>query len=801
MFNAAAMRRLEGHGLPCAFPDVFSSEPAPDESPTIKRYREPRVLAPVHRTPAATQHGTPRRRKCSVNNTPTASPRTYKTRGPQGVERALEDLMQNLKVATVSLRPERGMRREPPSAWSDSDRERESRQAKTPAPRRSESVRRFAASLRSKSSLSLRSKRPCTPAIGTVASANSSTWSFAASRPASRPTTPAVPAVPAMPALPMLPTPTSAGPRSKSLKLPGFMQRLKRSRGPIPDMLMGAGHIPPALSIGGRGTTSPLLSTHSPPTSKHEGSSRPASPMPIPVNNGHGASLSRSLPKAKATWRAKSRAGVGAAVPAGQLGQLAQTKTKTKTSTPPAATATSPIANKASGSFPRPSLTSLTSLTSLAGSDDRDATFMTRSAEREVTPTKHEVITSQTEFSVPITPTQRTSSLSASASLRRRSLALLHSPKVSKSPTSPTSPASPSFPSFGFNGQHFPSFNLTSPLRRRSKHPHLSIDTQPGDMLHAPVASPHASPMMPCNRPLSKAEAILGVRLDSISLDGGSSPLNSGSDSSDDEVLSFSTPRRGRRAPAVSVPISISPAPSHPASPSKWLTSPAPPKQPTTPDLSFESLSELSETTQFGHPTTPPNSAHPELTSRSARAAVIAVANDPLKPRRLLHHLGARRKSRTREQRDRLLREKEWAPPVPPLPTEFEPSHLSPDLDLGVPIAPPHTLYAPGLNDVISRNFRPARAPHTLPPPRRRPGSTQIAAPAPVPIAPEARLPPHGPRDDEYCAEREILPLFHSNASVHTFGTGASHRSRPSDASSFFEFEFTRMDVDADTDE
>jgi hypothetical protein len=193
---------------------------------------------------------------------------------------------------------------------------------------------------------------------------------------------------------------------------------------------------------------------------------------------------------------------------------------------------------------------------------------------------------------------------------------------------------------------------------------------------------------------------------------------------------------------------------------------------------------------------------------------VIAAAADPLKPRRLLHNLGARRKSRSRPSEHR----QEWAPPVPPIPSEFasEPSpvlgDLSPEPELGVPIAPAHTLYrssvysprAGGLNDVISRNFRQTTALPTPPPPRRRPQSTQLAAPVPVPIAREARLPPHSGRpvwppawEDEFDPQREVTPapLLPSNASIHTFGTSAaSYRSRASNASSFFDF--TRMDVD-----
>ncbi|BEJ12018.1 hypothetical protein CspHIS471_0204780 [Cutaneotrichosporon sp. HIS471] len=748
------MRRLEGHGMPYARPDVFFSAPAVDESPTIKRYREPRILAPVNRSRAS-----PRRRKCSV--TPTESPQTYKTRGSQGVERALEDLMQGLKVAAAP-------RVEPPSAWSESEREswRDGdggwfARSKNPTePRRSGSIRHLAASLRSKSSLSLRSKPRGPPAeFGALPSASSSTWSFG-----SRPATPAMPPLPTYSKVP--------GPQAKGFKL-GFMQRLKRSRGPIPEVFM-PNHIPQTQESMTNPTSFSTNVSHAPhpssssshtshQTLRRKGTLRlerpesPATPVSNPVvNNG---SLSRPLYAADARTMPMQTFGrrKPTSVPGGQL-----------------------VNKGTAGTFTRPT------------SDDRRSAgfIMTRSPE-------HAQVISQSNE--PITPTKRSSSLSAS-SLKKRSLALLpKSPINPKSPKSPKSPTSPShsFPTFGLSPT-FPSFTL--PLRRRSKLPPLSISTS--DMLHTgPSASPHLSPMMPCNRPLSKAEAILGVRLDSFSLDGRVSPNLSG-DSSDDEVVSFTTPKGARRS-ALSV-ASMSPAPSRPASPSRWLTYQ---NKARTPDLSFESLSELSEAAP-AHPATPPHTPHPELTARATRAAVIAAAADPLKPRRLLHNLGARRKSRSRVP----PREEEWAPPVPPLPVEYGGSPaVSPDLDISIPIAPAHSLYrssvyspASGLNDVITRNFRQVNTLPTPPPPRRRPQSTQIAAPAPVPIAPEARLPPHSGRspwppkwEDEFNPDTEVAPaaLMPSNASVHTFGTSAaSYRSRASNASSFFDF--SRMDVD-----
>ncbi|BEI96876.1 hypothetical protein CcaverHIS631_0204650 [Cutaneotrichosporon cavernicola] len=748
--------------MPYARPDVFFSAPAVDESPTIKRYREPRILAPVHRSRAS-----PRRRKCSV--TPTASPQTYKTRGSQGVERALEDLMQGLKVAAAP-------RVEPPSAWSESERERESwrdgdggwfARSKNPAePRRSGSIRHLAASLRSKSSLSLRSKPRGPPAeFGPLPSANSSTWSFG-----SRPATPSMAPLPTYSQVP--------GPQAKGFKL-GFIQRLKRSRGPIPEVFM-ANHIPQTQEATTNPTSFSTDVSHAPrpsspssrtshQTLRRKGTLRPERPetTATPVSNHvvNNGSLSRPLYAADARTMPTQTFGPRTptsmrSVPGGQLGQSKMTSI-------PAATGPTLAVNKGTaGSFTRPT------------SDDRRSAgfIMTRSAE-------HAQVISQSNE--PITPTKRSSSLSAS-SLKKRSLALLPkspiSPKSPKSPKSPTSP-SHSFPTFGLSPT-FPSFTL--PLRRRSKLPPLSISTS--DMLHTgPSASPHLSPMMPCNRPLSKAEAILGVRLDSFSLDGRVSPNLSG-DSSDDEVVSFTTPKGARRS-ALSV-ASMNPSPSRPASPSRWLTYQ---HKARTPDLSFESLSELSEAAT-AHPATPPHTPPPR-THRARDASgsnrggggpfeAQAVAAQPQSGRR----------------------------PYPPLPVEYGGSPaVSPDLDISIPIAPAHSLYrssiyspASGLNDVITRNFRQVNTLPTPPPPRRRPQSTQIAAPAPVPIAPEARLPPHSERspwppkwEDEFNPDAEVAlaPLMPSNASVHTFGTSAaSYRSRASNASSFFDF--NRMDVD-----
>ncbi|GMK53919.1 hypothetical protein CspeluHIS016_0105050 [Cutaneotrichosporon spelunceum] len=766
--------------MPCARPDVFFSEPALDESPTIKRY---------------------------------PSPKTYKTRGTQGVERALEDLMQGLKVAAVP-------RAEPPSAWSESEREsgRDGgrgwfARSKTPAePRRSGSIRNLATNLRSKSSLSLRGKPRDTPAeLGTLRSAHSSTWSFASG--------------PATLAKPPLPAPSKPSKVPGSLKI-GLMQRLKRSRGPIPEAFM-ANNIPQPQGP----TTKPVvLSSHDPlaplpPSSytshsrltlRRQGTLRPETPAADPVsisvaNDNNGAEShslyaadTRTLPTP--TFGPTMPVSLRTVVPGGQLGQSKIPRTLTATATPTLSWA----ANKGtSGRFTRP-----------MSDDRRSAAFMTPSPQRP------QVISRSSE---PITPTKRSPSLSAS-SLKQRSLTLLSkSPILPKSPKSPKSPTFPShslltstssFPSFGLSPT-LPTFTL--PLRRRSKLPRLSIITS--DMLHTPAppasasplhtptplasALPHLSPMMPCNRPLSKAEAILGVRLNSISLDGRVSP-NSG-ESSDDEIVSFTTPKGARRS-ELFVSSLGSPAPS--TSPSRWLTSH---NQAPTPDLSFESLSELSDAATT-HPTTPPHSPQPELSGRATRAAVIAAAADPFKPRRLLHNLGARRKSRSRTTQAR----EEWAPPVPPLPVEYGSSpilaagELSPEVP--IPIAPTHALhrssvYSPrasaageagGLSDVITRNFRPVNSLPTPPPPRRWRQSTQIAAPAPVPIAPEARLPPHAERsrwpprwEDEFNPDHEVAPaaLMPSNASVHTFGTSAaSYRSRASNASSFFDF--SRMDMD-----
>ncbi|BEI89100.1 uncharacterized protein CcaverHIS019_0204620 [Cutaneotrichosporon cavernicola] len=535
----------------------------------------------------------------------------------------------------------------------------------------------------------------------------------------------------------MAPLPTYSqvpGPQAKGFKL-GFIQRLKRSRGPIPEVFM-ANHIPQTQEATTNPTSFSTDVSHAPrpsspssrtshQTLRRKGTLRPERPetTATPVSNHvvNNGSLSRPLYAADARTMPTQTFGPRTptsmrSVPGGQLGQSKMTSI-------PAATGPTLAVNKGTaGSFTRPT------------SDDRRSAgfIMTRSAE-------HAQVISQSNE--PITPTKRSSSLSAS-SLKKRSLALLPkspiSPKSPKSPKSPTSP-SHSFPTFGLSPT-FPSFTL--PLRRRSKLPPLSISTS--DMLHTgPSASPHLSPMMPCNRPLSKAEAILGVRLDSFSLDGRVSPNLSG-DSSDDEVVSFTTPKGARRS-ALSV-ASMNPSPSRPASPSRWLTYQ---HKARTPDLSFESLSELSEAAT-AHPATPPHTPHPELTARATRAAVIAAAADPLKPRRLLHNLTS------------------------------------------------------GLNDVITRNFRQVNTLPTPPPPRRRPQSTQIAAPAPVPIAPEARLPPHSERspwppkwEDEFNPDAEVAlaPLMPSNASVHTFGTSAaSYRSRASNASSFFDF--NRMDVD-----
>lgn len=456
-----------------------------------------------------------------------------------------------------------------------------------------------------------------------------------------------------------------------------------------------------------------------------------------------------------------------------------------------------------------------------------------------------------------------------------------------------------------------PTFHLHSPLRRRIQVPSaLVLQSQPSNeqasmpadsLLHiSPVGSPHLSPLMPCNRPLSKAESILGVRLrragSGFSLDreravspmterGDRSCETTEAEDSDDEVLSFSTPRYGRRATAMTFQSIVSPAaspimaPARPASPSRWLMASsshpntgasahaANVQSLATPDLSFESLSELSDLAGERHiPSTPPQS--PPLgavSGRAVRAAVLAAAADPAtKPRRLLHNLtGQRRANRKASSHftssSRSDSAPAFVPPVPPLPTEFgmQPtlSVLNPSSspELGQPIASAEMLYATypspatspmyaspsaapsnrSLNDVISRNFAAsqAAASSSMPTPlapRPRPPSIQLARglAAPIPIAPDARLPPHKGHntrkpqwpqwppqwdpepidDDEFDPSREVTPaaLLPSNASVHTFGTSAaSYRSRASNASSVFDFSKPRdevMDVDHEED-
>lgn len=453
-----------------------------------------------------------------------------------------------------------------------------------------------------------------------------------------------------------------------------------------------------------------------------------------------------------------------------------------------------------------------------------------------------------------------------------------------------------------------PGFHLPTSLRRRrtqapgtfliqqqpagseSRPTNARVDTPTIDtMLHpSPTGSPHHSPRMPCNRPLSKAESILGIRFrrtgSGLSLDRDAerehmSPIpdanerdksydttstasTEGCDASEDELITFSTPRRGRRATAMTFHSVISPPGTPPAS--EWLTTKAPSLG--TPDLSFESLTSLSDLSELApdRPSTPPAAHTPQghgglVSGRAVRAAVMAAAADPaLKPRRLLHNLGQRRAGRKasrtfaneRSSSESRVFTPVAAPPLPPLPSEFGATNST--VPLGAPIAPPiapstlphrtASLYAApqaiaashshsSLNDVISRNFASSLAPPTAsstptPTPlslRPRPPSVQIArayAP-PVPIAPDARLPPHStgstkrkpqwpewppqwdpkPDAEEFTgAEVVPAPLLPSNASVHTFGTSAaSYRSRASNASSVFDFSRPRADSTAES--